>query len=124
MSGINTTPWHLTIGNPYSPILSMANIVVDTVNVEGSGELGYNDMPKRLKYSIKCHVGRNLGGQEIMQMFNNSYFRVYSKDSKIISAAIKPFSQPIPIVANKDMAGNPGGGSQSYNTNTNDNQTA
>lgn len=82
MSGINSTPWHLTIGNPYSPILSMANIIIDTINVEGSGDLAYNDMPKRMKYNIKCHVGRGLGGQEIMQMFNNSYFRTYSISNK------------------------------------------
>lgn len=80
MTGINTTPWHLTIGNPYSPILSMANIVVDSINVSDRGELAYNDMPRHIKFNITCHVGRNLGGQEIMQMFNNSYFRTYLKD--------------------------------------------
>jgi len=82
MTGENTTPWHLTIGNPYSPFVSMGNIKVEKVNLKFNNELGYNDMPTRLNVSITASLGRNIGAQEIFAMFNNGYKRVYSKPDK------------------------------------------
>jgi len=79
ITGENTTPWHLTIGNPYSPFVSLGNIKVDDVNIKFKNELGYNDIPTRLETEIKISLGRNLGGQEIFAMFNNGYKRVYDK---------------------------------------------
>lgn len=78
MSGINTTPWHLTIGNPYSPILNIGNIVVRTSDLKFSNDLGFNDMPIRIDASFTVELGRPLGKQEIEKMFNNGYRRVYS----------------------------------------------
>jgi hypothetical protein len=79
MSGINTTPWHLTIGNPYSPIINIGNIVVGSVDVKLSNELGFNDMPARIDVAVNVEFGRPLGKQELEKMFNNGYKRVYSK---------------------------------------------
>jgi len=79
MTGVNTAPWHLTIGNPYSPVLTAANVVVETVNVKMNNAMGFNDMPTGFKVDIGLKLGRNLGGQEIFKMFNNSYFRYYKE---------------------------------------------
>lgn len=79
MSGLSTTPWHLTVGNPFSPILNMANIVVNNVDLKFSNEMGFNDMPKRVDATIEIKMGRPLGGQEINRMFNNQYGRIYTK---------------------------------------------
>jgi hypothetical protein len=79
MSGLSTTPWHLTIGNPYSPIINLANIHVKDVKIKGSSDLGFNDMPVRIEVSIDATLGRPLGKQELEKMFNNGYKRVYSK---------------------------------------------
>jgi hypothetical protein len=81
MTGINTTPWHLTIGNPYSPIINIGNIVVGGVDVKLSNDLGFNDMPARIDVSIIADFGRPLGKQELEKMFNNGYKRVYSASS-------------------------------------------
>ena len=78
MSGLNTTPWHLTIGNPFSPILNIGNIVVEDVKLDFSNELGFNDMPKSVKATFQLKLGRDLGKQEIERMFNNQYGRIYS----------------------------------------------
>ena len=78
MSGLNTTPWHLTIGNPFSPILNIGNIVVENVKLDFSNELGFNDMPKSVKATFQLKLGRDLGKQEIERMFNNQYGRIYS----------------------------------------------
>lgn len=81
MAGINTTPWHLTIGNPYSPAISMSNIIVEKVNLKFNNELAYNDMPTSMNVEIICKQGRNLGGQEIYRSFNNQYVRIYAAPS-------------------------------------------
>lgn len=78
MSGLATTPWHLTVGNPFSPILNINNIVVSNVDLKFSNELGFNDMPKKVDATIDIKFGRPLGGQEINRMFNNQYGRIYS----------------------------------------------
>ena len=91
MSGLNTTPWHLTIGNPYSPIINIGNIYVNNVDVKLSNDLGFNDMPIRIDVSITPEFGRPLGKQELEKMFNNGYKRVYSKQlpNNVESEAVK-----------------------------------
>ncbi len=78
----STTPWYLTIGNPYSPWLATNHIIVDKVEIETSNEVGFNDMPMWLKVTINATQSRNLGRNEIIKMFNNSFLREYSKYGK------------------------------------------
>jgi len=82
MTGENTTPWHLTIGNPYSPFVSLGNIVVKKIDVKFKNDLSYNDMPKKIDVNTTVELGRPLGAQEIFGMFNNGYNRVYDKKRK------------------------------------------
>ena len=84
MSGLSTTPWHLTVGNPFSPILSMGNVYLENgVDLKFSNELGFQDMPKRVDVTIDLKMGRPLGRWEIERMFNNQYGRVYSKETEL-----------------------------------------
>ena len=82
MTGENTTPWHLTVGNPYSPFISFGNVKVTDIAVDFPNELGFNDMTNRMNVAIKVDFGRNLGGQEIFAMFNNGYTRAYDTTDK------------------------------------------
>lgn len=79
MTGEATTPWHLTIGNPYAPLLSMNNIYVKNVNVKFKSEMAVNDMPKFIDVSIELEQGRNLGKQELNRLFGVEYQRKYKK---------------------------------------------
>jgi len=79
LTGEAATPWHLTIGNPYTPLLSMANIKVNSVDVTMGSELAYNDMPKHMTVKIAMEQGRNFGKQEIERMFGIEYRRKYKK---------------------------------------------
>jgi len=81
MTGENTTPWHLTIGNPKSPFFSTGNIKVSKVDLKFNNELGFNDIPTRLDVSITTSMGRNLGAQEILSKFNNNFLRVYDTET-------------------------------------------
>lgn len=89
----STTPWYLTIGNPYSPWLATNHIVVTDVEIDTSTEVGFNDMPLWIKVTVNCGQSRNLGRNEIIRMFNNSFLRQYSKASaaelKVINAQDK-----------------------------------
>lgn len=109
MTGINTTPWHLTIGNPYSPIINIGNIHVSNVDVKLSNELGFNDMPARIDVTVNAEFGRPLGKQELEKMLNNGYKRIYStkelsslNDSQDLTSATSPSGQPASLnVMNK-----------------------
>ena len=79
LTGEASTPWHLSIGNPYSPFFSMNNVYVNDVNVSFSGDLSYNDMPKYLNAKVSMKQGRNMGKNEIYDMFGIKYQRTYKK---------------------------------------------
>ena len=81
MTGLPSTPWHITVGNPYMPILSINNIVVDKVNIDFANQLSFNDSPINIGVKIDCRLGRNMGAQEIMTYFNNGYKRIYKVGS-------------------------------------------
>ena len=82
MTGESTTFWHLTIGNPLNPIISLNNVIVENITLNLSNDLSYNDMPKQVIANIRLKLGRDLGGQEILQSFNNGYLRIYSDPTK------------------------------------------
>lgn len=75
---LSSTPWHLTIGNPYSPWLSTNHIIVKSATIETSTEMGFNEQPKYLTVKFNCALSRSLGKQEILRMFNNTYRRNYT----------------------------------------------
>ena len=75
---MSSTPWYLTLGNPYSPWLATNHIIVKTASVETSPDMGFNDQPQWLKVTFNCAFSRALGKQELMRMFNNTFRRAYS----------------------------------------------
>ena len=98
-TGANNTPWHLTIGNPYSPILSMNNIKVSNVEIKLGSELLYNDLPKFIYATISIDQARNLGKQEMLRMFGVKYKRdyatAYRKDITITPDMVNPSDEQI-----------------------------
>jgi len=78
-TGEANTPWHLTIGNPYNPLLSMNNIYCSNVTVKYGKDMGFNDIPRTLDVTVTLKQGRSLGKQEIYSLFGISYQRKYKK---------------------------------------------
>jgi hypothetical protein len=74
----SSTPWYLTIGNPYSPWIATNHIIVTAGSLETSTEMGFNDQPQWIKVKYTCQFSRSLGKQELMRMFNNTFRRTYS----------------------------------------------
>lgn len=81
-TGMVVTPWHLTIGNPYSPVISMNNIKVDNVEITFGKEMMFNDLPKYINVTVSISQARNMGKQEILRMFGVTYKRKYSQPPK------------------------------------------
>ena len=52
LSGDDVGLWHVMIGNPRNPILSIGNLIMTNAQVTHSGPLGIDDFPTELKVSI------------------------------------------------------------------------
>lgn len=62
--------WHVVIGNPKRPILTLGNMVVTNTTIEHSGPLGIDDFPTKLKVTVELDRGtpRDQVGIENMYM--------------------------------------------------------
>ena len=103
---MSSTPWYLTLGNPYSPWFATNHIIVYKATVETSNEMGFNDQPQRLTATFNCKFSRPLGKQELMRMFNNTFRRTYStpppateaiKSTRIVNSKDSETLQSAPI---------------------------
>lgn len=76
--------WHLTIGNPKHPIMSMGNMILTGVDISHYGPLGLDDFPTGIKVEIKLKHAkpRDIGGIERMYMFGD--YRIYSPMGKYV----------------------------------------
>lgn len=69
--------WHLTIGNPKHPIMSMGNMVLTNCTVEHYGPLGLDDFPTGLKVVITLKHGTPRDNMRIENMYMNGDWRIY-----------------------------------------------
>lgn len=69
--------WHLTIGNPQHPILSIGNLYITNCVVTHSGLLGIDDFPTGLKVEVNLKHGKPRSTREIEMMYLNGDSRVY-----------------------------------------------
>ena len=73
--------WHVTIGNPNHPIMTIGNLILDSTTIEHYGPLGLDDFPTglRVKCSLKRGKGRDL--RDIEKMYMGGYQRIYANTS-------------------------------------------
>ena len=69
--------WHVTIGNPFHPIMSMGNMILKNTTITHTGPLGIDDFPTGLKVECELERGkpRDLRGIEMLYMNGND--RIY-----------------------------------------------
>jgi hypothetical protein len=62
LQGSPTGPWHVTIGNPLNPIVSMGNMIIDKVQLQQTGPLGIDDFPSEIicKVTLKHGMPRDI----------------------------------------------------------------
>lgn len=73
-----TGPWHLTIGNPKNPILSMGNMILKSAEIEHYGPLGLDDFPTGLKLTVSLEHGKPRDTIGIEQMYLAGNNRIYA----------------------------------------------
>jgi hypothetical protein len=75
LSGLPSTPWHITIGNPMRPMFCSGDMLVEEVNLKLGPQLSFNDLPSSITVDFTLTNARPLGLQEIMGKFNSGYLR-------------------------------------------------
>jgi hypothetical protein len=83
LSGLPSTPWHVTIGNPLRPIFCAGDMYTTAVTLTMGSTLMFNDLPANIKVSFQLDNARPWGLQEIMAKFNTGNIRTVNikKDS-------------------------------------------
>ena len=77
LTGSNSTPWHVTIGNPKKPIFCSGDMLCKGVQLTVGKNLAFNDLPSYIKISFELENARNLGAQEVFNRFNTGKGRSY-----------------------------------------------
>lgn len=69
LSGDNTGMWHLTIGNPLQPIVTIGNLEVTNTEIQHLGPLGIDDFPTELKVTVSLKHARPRDAVSIEKMY-------------------------------------------------------
>ncbi len=79
LTGEDTGEWHITIGNPTRPILSLGNMVLESTDLQLLGPLDKDDFPTKLKVSCALKPARPRDRDDVQMMFvPNNQERLYS----------------------------------------------
>ena len=70
--------WHLTIGNPHHPIMSIGNMVIKNTTIEHYGPLGLDDFPTGLKVTVELERGKPRDIRDIEKLYMHGNDRIYS----------------------------------------------
>jgi hypothetical protein len=70
LDGREIGEWHLTVGNPMSPIAMIGNLVCDDVEMTVGETLGIDDFPTEFRFKVTLKHGRPRAKQDIESMFN------------------------------------------------------
>lgn len=72
LTGSPTGEWHITIGNPANPIISVGNLILDNTDIEFSGQLGPDDFPTKLKVICTLKPAMPRDRTDIISMFSRN----------------------------------------------------
>lgn len=77
---ISPTPtgqWHLTVGNPKNPILTIGNLILVDSKIEHYGPLGLDDFPTGLRVTVQLKHAKPRDSVAIEQMYMQGNSRIY-----------------------------------------------
>lgn len=70
--------WHVTIGNPKKPIMTIGNMIIKSVEIEHQGPLGLDDFPTGLKVTVQLDRGKPRDLRDIEKLYMQGNDRIYS----------------------------------------------
>jgi hypothetical protein len=77
LSGDPSGQWHLTVGNPISPIIVVGNLAMTDASFEFEGPLTVEGFPTKVTMTVKLKGARPRDKAEIESMFNAGRGRLY-----------------------------------------------
>ena len=84
LSPASTGLWHVTIGNPYHPIMSLGNMVLKETEISHYGPLGLDDFPSGIKVTCQLERGKPRDMRGIEMIYMNGNDRIYSSMGPMI----------------------------------------
>lgn len=69
--------WHITIGNPYRPIVSMGNMILKNTEIKHNGPLGLDDFPTQLTVTCEFDRGKPRDQYGVEAIYMNGNDRIY-----------------------------------------------
>lgn len=70
--------WHLTVGNPHHPIMSMGNMILKNTTIEHYGPLGLDDFPTGIKVTCELTRGKSKDIRDIEKLYMHGNDRIYT----------------------------------------------
>ena len=112
-----TGVWHLTIGNPRHPIMSMGNMKLDSCSIEHYGPLGLDDFPTGLRVNITLSHAQPRDNLKIEHMYQSGDNRIYTPFGKDVQ---KVYEKAFKVTGGRDTGHDEttGGGMESIQANT------
>jgi hypothetical protein len=83
LSGMPSTPWHITIGNPMRPVFVSGDMLTTDVKLTLGSTLAFNDLPSSIKVEFSLVPARNLGLQELFAKFNAGHLRTVTFEDPV-----------------------------------------
>lgn len=81
--------WHVTVGNPFHPIMSIGNLILTDTSITHDGPLGLDDFPTKLIVKCKLKRAKGRAAQDIEMLYNQGMVRSYTSMNKDIDTLIK-----------------------------------
>jgi hypothetical protein len=81
--------WHVTVGNPCAPMMSIGNLILTNTEIEHYGPLGIDDFPTGLRVTCTFKSGKPRDKQLIERIYNGGNDRIYSPLDQSILEALK-----------------------------------
>lgn len=70
--------WHVTVGNPHHPIMSIGNMIIDSAQIEHYGPLGLDDFPTGLKVTVTLKRAKSRDSRDIEKLYMHGNDRIYT----------------------------------------------
>jgi hypothetical protein len=70
--------WHVMVGNPFHPIMSIGNMILEKTTITHTGPLGLDDFPTGLKVVCELKRAKGRDKRDIEKLYMHGINRIYS----------------------------------------------
>lgn len=70
--------WHVTVGNPFHPIMTIGNMILEKTTITHTGPLGLDDFPTGLKVVCELKRAKGRDKRDIEKLYMHGINRIYS----------------------------------------------